>query len=136
MIVFVNTFIASRLLRTYAVTRGRVRTVCIFSLDEISSKIKASSFVKIKLAHPNSAITPKQTDLIKRQPCADDYVMVSKLSACSLLGAVNVLEINVLFCIRSFQTAQKVIKTKEKAPKSHDFSAFLVEISGIEPLTS
>ena len=37
---------------------------------------------------------------------------------------------------RDFQTPQKVIKTKEKAPKSHDFSAFLVEISGIEPLTS
>ena len=37
---------------------------------------------------------------------------------------------------RYFQIPQKVIKTKEKAPKSHDFSAFLVEISGIEPLTS
>ena len=37
---------------------------------------------------------------------------------------------------RDFQTLQKVIKTKKKAPKSHDFSAFLVEISGIEPLTS
>ena len=36
----------------------------------------------------------------------------------------------------AFQTPKKVIKTKEKAPKSHDFSAFLVEISGIEPLTS
>jgi len=37
---------------------------------------------------------------------------------------------------RDFQTLQRVIKIKEKAPKSHDFSAFLVEISGIEPLTS
>lgn len=31
-----------------------------------------------------------------------------------------------------FQTTQKVIKTKKKAPKSHDFSAFLVEISGVQ----
>ena len=37
---------------------------------------------------------------------------------------------------RGFQTPQIVSKTKKKAPKSHDFSAFLVEISGIEPLTS
>ena len=37
---------------------------------------------------------------------------------------------------RGFQTPQIVSKIKKKAPKSHDFSAFLVEISGIEPLTS
>ena len=52
----------------------------------------------------------------------------------------TVLELSVVLLWskqkRDFQTTQKVIKTKEKAPKSYDFSAFLVEISGIEPLTS
>jgi hypothetical protein len=31
---------------------------------------------------------------------------------------------------------QNMVKTKEKASKSEDFEASLVEISGIEPLTS
>ena len=54
------------------------------------------------------------------------------------LSTVLELSVVVLWSLqkRDFQTAQKVIKAKEKAPKSHDFSAFLVEISGIEPLTS
>ena len=54
------------------------------------------------------------------------------------LSTVLGLSVVVLWSLqkRDFQTAQKVIKAKEKAPKSHEFSAFLVEISGIEPLTS
>ena len=54
------------------------------------------------------------------------------------LSTVLELSVVLLWSLqkRDFQTTQKVIKTKEKAPKSHDFSAFLVEISGIEPLTS
>ena len=42
----------------------------------------------------------------------------------------------VVFAKMRLSNDAKVIKTKEKAPKSHDFSAFVVEISGIEPLTS
>ena len=54
------------------------------------------------------------------------------------LSTVLKLSVVLLWSLQKcdFQTQQKVIKTKEKAPKSHDFSAFLVEISGIEPLTS
>ena len=54
------------------------------------------------------------------------------------LSTVLELSVVLLWSLqkRDFQMRQKVIKTKEKAPKSHDFSAFLVEISGIEPLTS
>ena len=54
------------------------------------------------------------------------------------LSTVLELSVVLLWSLQKcdFQTTQKVIKTKEKAPKPHDFSAFLVEISGIEPLTS
>ena len=54
------------------------------------------------------------------------------------LSTVLELSVVLLWSLqkRDFQMQQKVIKTKEKAPKSHDFSAYLVEISGIEPLTS
>ena len=57
---------------------------------------------------------------------------------CQSLSTVLELSVVLLWTLqkRDLQTQQKVIKTKEKAPKSHDFSAFLVEISGIEPLTS
>ena len=59
---------------------------------------------------------------------------VTDKSLSTVLGLSVVLLWSLQKC--DFQTTQKVIKTKEKAPKSHDFSAFLVEISGIEPLTS
>ena len=57
---------------------------------------------------------------------------------CQSLSTVLGLSVVLLWSLQKcdFQTAQKVIKAKKKAPKSHDFSAFLVEISGIEPLTS
>ena len=42
------------------------------------------------------------------------------------LSTVLELSVVLLWSLqkRDFQTTQKVIKTKEKAPKSHDFSAF------------
>ena len=42
----------------------------------------------------------------------------------------------VVFAKMRLSNDAKSYQNKEKAPKSHDLSAFLVEISGIEPLTS